>query len=108
MPLGRSPAERYALRLRSACKDILASDPSFEWIGDVERSRAVGFRRGYAFWIEAKYPAGVEGGRDEGFSGPEALVLVSDDGDVTIDADDDFPEPLLACVVHRAEILGKR
>lgn len=62
---------------------------------------------GYSFHIQAVDSAGHRGSKNR--YGPIAIVHVSDDGYVTISLyepdGEEFPEPLLACVTSRAEIL---
>jgi len=43
MPLGKTPAERYALRLRGACAKLGKDEPSLARVGSVERSRISGW-----------------------------------------------------------------
>lgn len=94
MPLGRTPTERYAMRLRSACKLLTKEDPSLATVGSLNRTKE---NDGYDFFIRAK---------GELWEYPLAIVRVNDDGYVFVEViDDDFPEHLLECVVHRAEIL---
>ena len=108
MPLGKTPAERYALRLRSACEKLDKSEPSLDFVGKVERVTGHGGKLGpgYEFSI---YAASSSERGIRNADGGIAFVHVSDDGFVTIDLDEPegqrFPEPLLECVVRRAEIL---
>jgi hypothetical protein len=109
MPLGRNPAERYALRLRSACEKINWKSGTLDMVGQVERVKAEhgsALGPGYEFTIYASSSG------KRGLSNPNgalAFIHVSDTGRVTIDVDEsggeEFPEDLLECVVHRAEIL---
>lgn len=85
MPLGKNPVERYALKLRSACEKLGWKSSSLDSVGKIERVKA-------------------EHGGKLG-PGYVAFVHASDDGYVTINTVGDFPEHLLECVVHRAEIL---
>ena len=81
----------------------MKDDPLLEEISDLRRvTYNVQPGPGYKFTIFAvsKYGMNTEG--------PFTSVHVSDDGSVTIEVverDEDFPEHLLECVMHRAEIL---
>lgn len=109
MPLGRNPAERYALKLRSACETINWKSGNLDSVGQLERVKpehGSKFGPGYEFAIYAT-SSGKRGLQNP--NGAIAFVHVSDDGHVTIDLDEpdgeEFPADLLECVVHRVEIL---
>ncbi len=104
MPLGKSSAHRYALKLRSACERVTRGDRSLVGIGPLTASAA---DDGYEFSIFASMSRKLARGPTRG---PLAAIIhVSDDGYVTIDLNEpegeEFPKPLLECIVHRAEIL---
>lgn len=109
MPLGKTPVERYAMRLRSACTKLGRGDPSFDSVGELHRTGTRNGSKmppGYEFAIYATASSRERGLRN--VDGAIAFVHVSDDGYVTIDLDEpgeEFPKELLECVVHRAEIL---
>jgi len=75
-------------------------------VGELHRTGQRSGTPGYEFAIYATL-SGERGLRNP--KGPIAFVHVSDDGHVTIDLEEtdegEFPEELLECVVHRAEIL---